>query len=62
MPTVVVLGVGVVAGVLSFGEETVALFVIEPAVAGAVTTIVMGGAAPGARLPPVRLQVTVPER
>ena len=28
---------------------------------GAVTTIVMFGAAPGARLPPVRLQVTVPE-
>ena len=28
---------------------------------GAVTTIVMLGAAPGARLPPVRLQVTVPE-
>ena len=34
-------------GVLSLGEETVALLVIVPAVAGAVTTIVMGGAAPG---------------
>jgi hypothetical protein len=37
--------------VLSFGEETVALFVIVPAVAGAVTTIVIGDAAPTARLP-----------
>ena len=27
----------------------------------AVTTIVIGGAAPGGRLPPVRLQVTVPD-
>lgn len=43
------------------GEETVALLEIEPAVLGAVTTIVMDGAAPGARLPPVRLQVTVPD-
>ena len=54
------------AGVLSFGEDTVALFVIEPAELGALTTIVMGGASPAGptpagRLPPVRLQVTVPE-
>ena len=46
---------------LSFGEETVALFVIEPAVPGAVTTIVIFGAAPTGRFPPVRLQVTVPD-
>ena len=43
------------------GEDTVAEFVIDPGVLGAVTTIVMFGAAPGARLPPVRLQVTVPD-
>src|SRR3954447_14646003 len=48
-------------GVLSFGEDTVAEFVIDPGVLGAVTTTVMFGAAPGARLPPVRLQVTVPD-
>jgi hypothetical protein len=48
-------------GVLSFGELTVAVFVIVPAVPGAVTVIVIGGAAPAGRLPPVRLQVTVPE-
>ena len=48
-------------GVSSLGDETVALFVIDPALAGAVTVIVMFGAAPGARLPPVRLHVTVPD-
>ena len=37
------------------------MLVIDPGVAGAVTTIVMFGAAPGARFPPVRLQVTVPD-
>ena len=43
-------------------EETVALLVIEPVVAGAVTVIVMGGALLKAgRFPPVRLHVTVPE-
>src|SRR5207244_3583435 len=54
------------AGVLSFGEDTVALFVIVPGALGAVTVIVIGGASPAgpvpaARFPPVRLQVTVPE-
>jgi hypothetical protein len=47
---------------LSFGEETLALFVIFPALLGAVTVIVMSGAsAPAARLPLVRVHVTVPE-
>ena len=59
--TVVVAVAVLFPGVLSFGDETVALFVgVAPCVAGAVTTTVMFGAAPGARLPPVRLQVTVP--
>ena len=49
-------------GVSSFGDDTVALLVMEPAVLGAVTTIVMFGAlALAGRLPPVRLQVTVPD-
>jgi hypothetical protein len=61
-PSTVVAAVAVLfAGVLSLGEDTVAEFVIDPGVLGAVTTIVMFGAAPGARLPPVRLQVTVPD-
>jgi hypothetical protein len=50
--------------VLSFGEETVALLlsdVVPVPLLGAVTTIVIAGAAPGARFPPVRLQVTVPD-
>src|SRR5687768_2505608 len=59
--TSVVAAAVLVAGVSSFGEETVAVFVIDPAVAGAVTTIVMSGAGPTGRLPPVRLHVTVPE-
>jgi hypothetical protein len=59
--TVVVAVAVLLPGVLSFGEETVALLVIEPGVAGAVTTIVILGAGPGGRLPPVRLQVTVPD-
>ena len=62
LPTVVDSVSVLLSGVLSLGEDTVALLVIVPGVAGAVTTIVMFGAAPGARLPPVRLQVTVPER
>ena len=45
-------------GVLSLGDETVALLLIVPTLLGAVTTIVMFGAAPGARLPE-RLHVTV---
>ena len=49
------------AGVSSLGEDTVALLVIEPAVLGAVTTMVIAGAAPTGRLPPVRLHVTVPD-
>jgi hypothetical protein len=49
-----------VLSLASFGDDTVAEFVIDPAVLGAVTTMVMFGAAP-ARLPPVRLHVTVPE-
>ena len=36
-------------------------FVIDPGDAGALTMIVIFGADPGARLPPVRLHVTVPE-
>ena len=53
-PQTVVVAVAVLLpGVLSFGEDTVAVLVIDPAVAGAVTTIVMFGAAPGAKLPPV---------
>ena len=59
--TVVVAVAVLLPGVSSLGEETVAVFVIDPGVAGAVTTIVMSGAAPGARFPPVRLQVTVPD-
>jgi hypothetical protein len=59
--TVVVAVAVLLPAVLSFGEETVALLVIEPGVAGAVTTIVILGAGPGGRLPPVRLQVTVPD-
>jgi hypothetical protein len=58
--TVVVAVAVLLPGVLSFGEETVALLVIDPGVAGAVTTIVILGAAPGGKFPPVRLQVTVP--
>ena len=50
-----------VLSLASFGDDTVAEFVIEPGVLGALTTMVIFGAAPGARLPPVRLQVTVPE-
>jgi hypothetical protein len=61
----VVLAVAVLfAGVMSFGDETLALLVITvvPVPPGAVTVIVMFGAsAPFARLPPVRLHVTVPE-
>ncbi len=57
-----VLAVAVLlAGVLSLGEETVALLVMDPPAIGAVTVIVMAGAAPGARFPPVRLHVTVPD-
>ena len=59
--TVVAAVAALFAGVVSFGEDTVAEFEIDPGVLGAVTTMVMFGAAPGARLPPVRLQVTVPE-
>src|SRR5438105_2603525 len=48
--------------VLSLGDETVAVFVMFPAVLGAVTVIVIFGAsAPAARFPPVRLHVTVPD-
>lgn len=43
------------------GDDTVALLVIDPGDAGAVTTIVIVGAGPGGRLPPVLLQVTVPD-
>ena len=43
------------------GDETVAVLVIKPVVAGAVTTIVMAGAGLAGRLPAVRLHVTVPE-
>ena len=57
--TVVTAEAVLLPGVLSFGDETVAEFVIEPAVSGAVTTMVMFGAEPGARLPLVRVQVTV---
>jgi hypothetical protein len=47
--------------VLSLGDETVALFVIDPAEDGAVAVIViLGASAPAARFPPVRLHVTVP--
>src|SRR5205085_8464723 len=52
------------AGVTSFGDETVALLLIDvvPVPPGAVTVIVMlGASAAFARLPPVRLHVTVPE-
>src|SRR5437016_4378961 len=45
-------------GVLSLGDETVAVLVkIVPAVVGAVTVMIIFGATPTARLPPVRLQV-----
>src|SRR6185436_4462768 len=50
-------------GVLSFGDDTVALLVIVPGgTAGMFTTLAMivrGGAEPTARGPPVRLQVIV---
>jgi hypothetical protein len=59
--TVVVAVAVLLPGVSSFGDEKVAVLVIYPAVAGAVTTIVKFGAAPGARFPPVRLHVTVPD-
>ena len=61
--TLVVAVAVLLPGVLSFGDETVGAVGerVVPAVAGAVTTIVMFGAAPGARLPPVRLHVTVPD-
>jgi hypothetical protein len=49
-------------GVLSFGDETVALLVMLPVVSGASTVIVMLGAAPSGRLPAVLLHVTVPDR
>src|SRR3954451_22401002 len=64
----VVTAVGVLfAGVSSFGDDTVALFEIEPVpnVAGAVTVIVMFCATllgdVAERFPPVRLHVTVPD-
>jgi hypothetical protein len=47
-------------GVLSLGEETVAVLDTIPGRLGAVTISVMFGAAPTARFP-VKLQVTVPE-
>ena len=58
-PTVVVAVAVLFAGVSSVGDDTVALLVMEPGVSGAVTTIVMFGAEPGGRFPPVRLHVTV---
>ena len=51
-------------GVLSFGDDTVAVLVSVGGVGtvfGAVTTIVMFGAGHGGKFPPVRLQVTVPD-
>src|SRR5690348_15261675 len=60
--TVVVAVAVSLAGVSSFGDETVALFVIDPTVDGAFTTTAMLGASvPVGRLPPVRLHVIVPE-
>src|SRR5690242_11480502 len=58
-----VLAVAVLfAAVLSLGDETVAeLLIVRFAPVGAFTTMVIAGAATGARFPPVRLQVTVPE-
>jgi hypothetical protein len=47
--------------VLSFGEDTVALFVFEPVVVGETVMVMFGVSAPEARLPPVRLHVTVPD-
>src|SRR5438093_13121891 len=48
--------------VLSFGDETVAEFVIVRLVpVGVTTTVMLGASVPAARLPPVRLHVTVPE-
>jgi hypothetical protein len=61
---IVVVAVAVLLpGMVSFGDETVALFVrvIVPVPVGAVTVIVIGAAAPMARLTfPVGAQVTVP--
>ena len=45
IPTVVVAVAVLLPGVLSLGELTVAVLLMVPAVGGAVTTIVMGGAA-----------------
>src|SRR4051794_11540184 len=59
--TVVVAVAVLLAGVSSFGDDTVALLLIVPIVEGAVTTIVMFGAAPIGRFPAVRLHVTVPD-
>ena len=62
MPTVVAWVAELLPAVLSLGELTVAVLEIVCAVEGAVTTIVMAGALVlGARFPPVRLHVTVPE-
>ena len=45
IPTVVLAVAELLAALLSLGEVTVAVLLIVPAVDGAVTTIVMGGAA-----------------
>src|SRR5947207_4745199 len=48
--------------VLSLGDETVAELVIVRLVpVGVTATVMLGASAPAARLPPVRLQLTVPE-
>src|SRR5687767_15295446 len=59
--TAVVAVAVLLPGVLSLGDDTVALLVMEPAVAGALTTIVISGASPTGRLPAVRWHVTVPD-
>src|SRR5688572_1321714 len=60
--TVVVAVAVLLPGLISFGEETVAVLVSVPTVLGAVTVMVMFGAlAPDARFPAVRLHVTVPD-
>src|SRR5256885_2236114 len=66
LDTVVVAVAVSFPGVLSLGEDTVALLVIVPVgtagVVVTVTVIVMFGASvPAAGFPPVRLHVTVPE-
>ena len=61
MPTVVVAVAVLLPGVVSFGEDTVALFVIEPGVFGAVTVIVRVAASVPEAILPVKLQVTAPD-